>query len=279
MRVTTRSESLWDNNTSTKAGLYRIYFQGYSITQNMYNRKCKKCNTEFETRKKDQQCCSKRCANSLSSANRITIDESAFNENIDTSDKAYLLGYIFSDGCLSYDKHSKRERITIVSNDLQIIKEFHKIMTPQKSIYQQGKSYKIVSNNFNDIRLLKEYGVSYNKSLTIEFPLIENALLPDFIRGIFDGDGCVYINKTRSNNIFYEYLNVSFTTGSLRFANGLIDALALFNIKARLNKDCRKNIYYVKIQSKSNIKRFFDLIYCNNSLRLERKYNTFVKVI
>lgn len=245
----------------------------------MYNKKCIKCNIEFETKKKNQKCCSKKCANSLSTSARIIIDKSAFNKKIDTADKAYLLGYIFSDGCLSYDKHSKRERITIVSNDFQIIKEFHKIMTPNKSIYQQGKSYKIVSNNPNDIEILKSYGITYNKSLSINFPDISEKLIPDFIRGVFDGDGSVYINKTKSNNITYEYLNVSFTTGSICFANGLINALAFFGIKTKLNKDCRKDVYYIRIQSKENIQKFFRLIYSNYSLKLERKYEKFVKMI
>ncbi|MDD3412596.1 MAG: LAGLIDADG family homing endonuclease [Lachnospiraceae bacterium] len=241
--------------------------------------KCNKCSRLFETKKKIQKYCSKSCANSVTSSARAVIDSNAFGSEINTSDKAYLLGYIFSDGCLSYDKHSKRERITIVSNDLQIINEFHKIMTPNKSIYQQGKSYKVVSNNPIDIQILKEHGVTYNKSLSIRFPEISENLMPDFIRGVFDGDGCVYINKTKSNNIIYEYLNASFTTGSLDFANELINALAIFDIRAKLNKDCRKETYYIRIQSKENIHKFFNLIYRNNSLKLERKYLKFVKMI
>ena len=212
----------------------------------MYKLKCNNCSKEFEVNKKAQKYCCRSCA----SSHKVTIDSNAFGIEINTSNKAYLLGYIFSDGCLSYDKHSRRERITIVSNDLQIINEFHKIMTPNKSIYQQGKSYKVISNNPTDIKILKEHGVTYNKSLSVKFPEISEKLMPDFIRGIFDGDGCVYIGKTKSNNIIYEYLNVSFTTGSIDFANGLINALAFFGIKTKLNKDCRKDVYYIRIHSK-----------------------------
>ena len=42
------------------------------------------------------------------------------------------------------------------------------------------------------------------------------------IRGIFDGDSSVYINKTKTkyNDIEkeYKYINVSFTSGSYEFA-------------------------------------------------------------
>ena len=241
--------------------------------------KCNKCSKDFKTKKTIQKYCSKSCANSATTSARIVLDSNAFGSEINNSEKAYLLGYIFSDGCLSYDKHSKRERITIVSNDSQIINEFHKIMTPNKSIYQQGKSYKIVSNNPIDIQILKEHGITYNKSSSIKFPDISKELIPDFIRGIFDGDGSVYVNRTKSNNIIYEYLNVSFTTGSLDFANELIYALAIFDIQTKLNKDCRKDIYYIRIQSKENINKFFNLIYKNNCLKLERKYLKFVKMI
>ena len=38
---------------------------------------------------------------------------------------------------------------------------------------------------------LQRLGVEPNKSLTCTFPNINKDLMPHFIRGLFDGDGCV----------------------------------------------------------------------------------------
>jgi len=38
-------------------------------------------------------------------------------------------------------------------------------------------------------------GAGYNKSLTSIFPKVPAKYLPDYIRGLWDGDGCIYFNN------------------------------------------------------------------------------------
>ena len=101
------------------------------------------------------------------------------------------------------------------------------------------------------------------------------------IRGIFDGDGSVYINKTKSSGKVYSYLNASFTTGSEHFADDIIEILKSNDITAHKVKDSRKeyNCWYVKIYSKKDMKKFYEFMYNGAVLYLDRKKDLFNMMI
>ena len=105
------------------------------------------------------------------------------------------------------------------------------------------------------------------------------------IRGIFDGDGSVYINKTKgiykSEIKVYEYVNASFTTGSKKFAEDLLNILSENYINAHIVKDSRKKkeCWYVKIYSKLDIEKFYRYLYLDTYLYLDRKRSLFGMMI
>ncbi|KKQ34928.1 MAG: intein-containing protein [Candidatus Nomurabacteria bacterium GW2011_GWB1_37_5] len=74
---------------------------------------------------------------------------------------------------------------------------------------------------------LEDLGLYPNKSLTIEFPQIPNKYLSSFIRGYFDGDGCVYLYRSvgKKGRLIIRKLSVIFTSGSNKFLMGLLRAL------------------------------------------------------
>lgn len=252
----------------------------------MYKYICKKCFKEFETRKKDQTYCSKSCANSINTSKRKVNEKSIFEKGIDST-SAYILGLILSDGCLSYDAHSHRYRITITMNDHSIIKYLRDNYSPDKKIYEYkhkiGKrpSYTFITTNEFDINYLLKIGVVERKSNVLEFPVIKDTYRRHLIRGIFDGDGSVYINKTKTNynGIIkrYEYINASFTSGSYNFAKSILDVLIKANIHCSLIKDSRidNNCWYVKIYSKEDIRKLYKYMYNYSSIYLDRKKELF----
>ena len=54
-------------------------------------------------------------------------------EAIENEKQAYILGFIYSDGCISYDKHTKRFRITISMNERILLEKICMLMTQLKS--------------------------------------------------------------------------------------------------------------------------------------------------
>ena len=145
----------------------------------MYKYICEKCNCEFETKKKNQLYCSKSCANSVNASKRKILDKSIFSNGIN-EETAYILGLIFSDGCLSYDIHSKRYRITISMNDYDILEYLRSTYTPLKKLYvyknKKGKSetYTFITTDEYDIKFLRSVGVGERKSKYIRLPKIND---------------------------------------------------------------------------------------------------------
>lgn len=252
----------------------------------MFKYICNKWSKEFLTRKREQKFCSRSCANSNSWINRKISDKSIFANGIKEV-SSYILGIILSDGCLSYNKHSNRYRITISMNDYELIEFLRSRYSPTKKLYEyinakgNGITYTFITTNDYDIRLLKQLGINERKSKNLVFPKVEKSYMNHVIRGIFDGDGSVYVNKTKSNNKLYKYLNASITTGSEIFADDLIKILNNNSISAHKVKDSRKDkmIWYVKIYSKTDVKKFYDYIYSDCILCLSRKKNLFDMMI
>lgn len=256
----------------------------------MHNYICNKCLKSFETRKKGQMYCSKSCANSVNTTKRKVNEKSIFSKGIN-SISAYILGIILSDGCLSYDENSHRYRITITMNDYSLIKYLRDNYSPDKKIYEykhkigRGISYTFITTNEFDINYLRILGVVERKSNIIEFPTIKDTYNRHLIRGIFDGDGSVYINKTKTTHCGvvkrYEYINASFTSGSYSFAKSISEILIKSNIQCSLVKDSRdeSNCWYVKIYSKESIRKLYKYMYNYSSVYLDRKKDLFKVMI
>lgn len=256
----------------------------------MFSNICRKCQMPFTTRKREQIYCSKSCANSVSSSRRKIEDNSIFENGLDATN-SYILGLIYSDGCLSFDSHTQKYRISISMNEKELMQQIQKIMTPYKKLYDykhpRGKqaTYSVISTNKKDISFLRTLGMTERKSLTLSFPDIDKIYLPHFIRGYFDGDGSIYVNTTTTHykGIIkkYYYTNVSFTTGSKKFATKLQNILMNNCIKCTLVKDSRvdNSSWYVKIYNQDNVINFYYYIYTNSKLYLERKHYKFTKMI
>jgi intein-encoded DNA endonuclease-like protein len=256
----------------------------------MYYKRCIKCSKAFETTKKIKKFCCRSCANSFTSSARKIPDESIFISGINETN-SYILGLIYSDGCLSFDQHCHRFKITISLNDIDIMEKVHKLMTPQKKLheYKHPKgtrpTYSVISCNEYDIDFIKSMGITERKSCNITFPNIEKRYIPHFIRGYFDGDGSVYVNTTKTNhndNVkYYSYINASFTTGSLNFADQLNGILNKNDVLSHVVKDSREDhiSWYVKIYEKQSVKRFYEWIYTDAELYLSRKKLKFTEMI
>ena len=209
---------------------------------------------------------------------KYKFDEEYFKE-IDTSNKAYFLGLIYADGCVYPLKNSLYIKLT--KEDEYILEEFKKDIKSTKPLYQRkselikGTSYigkaqsKIELNSKILIEDLKTLGVVQNKSLILTFPnYIPNKFMHDFIRGYFDGDGCIYNSQGR--------IMLNFT-GSEYFCKGLCSWLENnLNIKTKCKQDKRGKSWYLYIFRITDVLKFCNYIYQNEQeLKLFRKFKKF----
>ena len=199
-------------------------------------------------------------------------------------DMAYVLGYIYADGSLNDSPYMRGKYIQITSIDedsIQRIKKWlnseHKI-TRKKSNFIGGKicfilrigSHKIYNDLFG-------FGLYPNKSLTVNFPKIPKKYLGHFIRGYFDGDGCIYFEKRKGSKeqLVVKRIRTIFTSGSKKFLEDMSVYLAERELKnGRIYYNQRA--FQLKYPTSDSIK-IFQLMYHKTGINsfFMRKFNIF----
>lgn len=108
---------------------------------------------------------------------------------------AYFLGLMLTDGYITDDN-----KFGIDLTDEDCIKFISDITQKEYKTYNAGTlghklRYRIIFSNQDVVQKLISYGVVKNKSKILQGPILsenEYQFLPYLIRGIIDGDGCVY---------------------------------------------------------------------------------------
>lgn len=187
--------------------------------------------------------------------------EIPFNLNEEISN--YWLGYLCADGNVQYSTKHRVYKTSLFSKDMDIIHKFMNFMGTRCKYHlrkQNGIHEAYVSS-----RDLCEYLISLNiipnKSLELD-PSIE--LNKDFVRGYFDGDGCI-----RSRGV-----EVKITTGSKVFVDRLKEYISTLGIYSTIRT--KGNAYDLCIERKTEAIKFLQHIYTDSTIFLDRKYSKFV---
>lgn len=196
---------------------------------------------------------------------------------IDSAEKAYYLGLIYSDGyiCSSNYDRTKQVGIALQLQDKYILDNLHTILDLKTKISIYKNSAKLVITNLGMYQDLCNLGVVENKSNSdYIIPNIKPEFINSFILGYFDGDGCITIKKSGA-------IVVSICCNSYKFLESVQNYLNSQNIKTRLNKEMKssgKYLYVLYLCGRKNQLKFKDLIYKNCNIFLTRKYDKFMKI-
>ena len=210
--------------------------------------------------------------------NLVKFNENVFN-SIDTEEKAYWLGFIFADGYISSRDYGFELSLSAI--DTEHLVKFNEFMQHQKNNVKigtlkcKGKEFKrcrwgIVNKHLWDV--LNSYGCTPRKSNTLLFPNTEifkdESLIIPFIRGYFDGDGCLTNKKTKPKASFL---------GTDQFLTKLKEYLLKYSIKTgKLVSDSREEFAKTLNISQFDVFKFLHLIYDNATIYLNRKHNKFI---
>lgn len=206
-----------------------------------------------------------------------TLNETFF-DIIDTEDKAYFLGFLYADG----NHFTKRNRITISlqERDKHILEKFNEIIESnrplsfrKKETINKRKGFENCQNQFilniNNKHLSKkllDLGLFNNKTMILKFPTenqVPEELQKHFIRGYFDGDGCV------------EKQGASFM-GTFDFCNTICKIVKnKFNINFHTRFKSNYPTCESSIKSKS-ARIFLKWLYDDSSIYLFRKYEKYL---
>ena len=205
---------------------------------------------------------------------KYVVNDNYF-EVIDTEYKAYWLGFLYADGYVRMKNNRSGElKLKLCLKDRKHIELFRKCLESTHPI-KDGNSYVIKDNkryeseystfsiyNTKMVNDLFNLGCLNNKTFKIRMPVIEESLIRHFIRGYFDGDGYISLNKNSAS--------CGITSNELF----LIDILKIINY-GKISK--RKNIHDLIFYHKNNIENFYILLYENSNIYLNRKKEIFEK--
>jgi hypothetical protein len=227
---------------------------------------------------------------------------------IDTERKAYFLGLIYADGTIITPKEKtgkqrqKQLAIALQEEDGYILEEICKDIKPKKSInianppsvlnkgWKKRAVFKVSSNKICEDLISK--GCLQNKSkVGMNFPELSLHLIKHFIRGFFDGDGCIYVKEVKNS-----YKRVTTYTLKKSFTPKLHKRIIFCSTSEKFLKDCltyldkelkleskpqwkskkrTQLVYLLSIEGKKDVEKIQTYFYNDATIFMKRKLNKF----
>lgn len=199
---------------------------------------------------------------------------------INTEDKAYFLGFIAADGNIyNREQNQKILSLNIHKKDIEILEQFIVYMDSDFIIrhYNNMINIQIVSDKLcND---LSKYNIVERKTWIYEPVLLQNELMPHFLRGFLDGDGS--IAKNHKLNIPSSY-KICFCGNykCMQFISNYLKNININNSFYRTSPNKYKHPFYnIEIHGATSKYCFLKYIYNNATVYLKRKHNIADKII
>lgn len=193
--------------------------------------------------------------------NRIPIDINFFKE-INTEEKAYFLGIMFSDGSITH------KQFYLKLKDSDVVYKFKKALKCGYSIRHNEFPYNnyILEVSCQEMcRDLIKLGCVPNKTRTIQFPNIPIDMYRHFIRGFMDGDGCIRVGETLGKCMF------DMTSASYQFILQLKDVLTPYTTHIGIAKESKYDVWHLRCGGKQ-VKFLLEWLYKDSTVYMQRKY-------
>lgn len=220
---------------------------------------------------------------------KFSLDEDYF-QNIDTEEKAYWLGFLYADGYIycarkkNSGRFSRCLKLTLMNDDYDHLIKFQKALGSNVSIKLDTRHKDIGDVIYPSLKIynkklvldLIDKGCMQAKTHILTFPTFLNqALKRHFIRGYFDGDGCItrYDKTTNKSAYFMITGRKDFLLEIQKQLNN--DQGLTFTKLYKRHKDRDDDIltlYYGGIHVMQKIKEY---LYENATIYLDRKYKKF----
>lgn len=215
-----------------------------------------------------------------------SLDEHYF-DIINTEEKAYFLGLLYADGynneknnliCLSLQEEDK-EILEKLSNNILSDRPLGFINNTNKKNRKNMFSLRLKSNRLST--QLSKLGCPQKKSFILEFPTEEQVpshLIRHFIRGYFDGDGCISLYTLKNK---YNYItccsNICSTLNICSKIQLLLNRESINSYISQSKKSKEKNTTTrtLSIGGKIQTIKFLDWLYKCANIYLERKYQKY----
>lgn len=217
------------------------------------------------------------------SCKKYRVDDTVF-DNIDTEEKAYWLGLLMADG---YNHQSKNcVALRVQEEDKEILKKYKLFLKTNTPIHTFNRTTAVngLNRNYCELNIcspkfsdsLAKIGCVQGKTYTLEFPDIPKSLYSHFIRGFFDGDGCISVTKRKDRTEYslqYQLNFVGKESVILKIQDIICSNTGVFKTKLRNRNSFARCISW---GGRIVCKKILDYLYNNATIYLERKYNKYL---
>jgi len=163
---------------------------------------------------------------------------------------AWVLGFIASDGNITYNKQQHSLRFCQTDKDLlekvkRALDSNHRIYEFKKLRATWNTPYGLQICNKNMCQDLINLKITPRKSLTLEMPIVPDKFLRHFVRGYVDGNGCIRSIKHEEKTRISYSLAIQINSGSKKFLEQLKLNLKKFGFNLSVRPT--RNIFVVTI--------------------------------
>lgn len=199
-----------------------------------------------------------------------------FLDELDSSEKYYYIGLMYSDGYVNKDFNMCTLGLQL--QDKEIILKLNEILESNRPLRYRENFIEIALTNEHFKNRLIELGCVPQKSKIIKFPEfidLNNEFARDFIRGEYDGDGGISINKNKSGGYRGSVTFTATKQFNEKLKIFLEEKLGLQKINIR--KAQKSDVTILSINYLFEIVKFLDWLYYNdNGLHINRKYEKYL---
>jgi len=187
-------------------------------------------------------------------------------------DLAYAVGLLVADGCLSKDGLL----IDLTSKDREQLTNFNTCLGLKIKIGKKfsGSGFPYLRIQFKNrffYDFLLSIGLTPAKSKTVGEIKVPDKYFFDFLRGVFDGDGCTYSYwdpRWKSSFMFY----TEFISASPKFIAWIRDKLnETLGIKGHVTRDGKKSTFQLKYAKSESLLLLKKMYYSHKVTCLSRK--------
>ena len=215
-------------------------------------------------------------ARTRSESKKVYTTNSHFMDVIDTEEKAYFLGFMFSDGYVH--KSSNDIKIELHEQDIDIIHKIIKLLFTncEPNIGRDRECYRYFTVTDAHLReSLIALGCIPAKTWFLKFPTedkVPKHLLHHFLRGYYDGDGCICTTGERIS------ARLTGVDSFLLEVKSFIEQELNIEMSVSYYKD-KPGIIDITIGSFNDCKSFLNWLYKDSTIYLNRKFNSYKKAI
>lgn len=216
---------------------------------------------------------------------KYQVNENYF-EKIDTEEKAYWLGFLYADGNVRMHKNrSGILKLKLKQSDKQHIEKFNSSLNSNYPIKDgleilkyKNREYKcyysvVCIYNTKMVKDLYNLGCMNNKTFKIKFPeFLDSELIRHFIRGYFDGDGCITSKNKKNGRVSIVSASYDFL---IRLNEILINCVSVANNKIGDKKGC----YVINWCGLSDVENLHTYFYECSTIYLDRKRKKYNEIL